>query len=155
MALLLAAALALTSQETPAQRQLLTDIGPSIVALRSKLAVGTGFVVDAKGYILTNAHVATSPLPFEVEAQIVKDGRLTLVRFKKALLVGVHPDRDLALIKIDPAEHEATLKPMRFSGKQPATETTVFAVGFPHGGAAKVLTCPSPPSATLAPPPRG
>ena len=136
----LIAALSLLPQQTAEQGRILREVGPSVVALRSRMATGTGFVVDAKGYILTNAHVATAPLPFEIEAQVVKDGILRKVRFKKALLVGVHPDRDLALVKIDPAEHGATLKPLRFSGKPPATEAVVYAIGFPHGGAAKVLT---------------
>ncbi|HEX7898508.1 MAG TPA: serine protease [Planctomycetota bacterium] len=133
-------ALALGAQETPAQGEALRGVGPSIVALRSKMSVGSGFIVDAKGYILTNAHVAANPLPFEIDAQVVKDGVWCMARFKKALLVGVHPDRDLALIKIDPAEHQATLKPVRFSGRAPSTERTVYAIGFPHGGPEKVLT---------------
>lgn len=134
MVLLLGALLA--AQDDAVQARLMREVGPSVVALRSRMAVGSGFIVDAKGFVLTNAHVATAPLPFEVEVQSERG----LLRFKKVLLVGVHPDRDLALVKIDPAEHGATLRPLRFSGKAPATETDVFPVGFPHGGAAKVMT---------------
>jgi S1-C subfamily serine protease len=64
-------ALALAPQETAAQGEVLRNVGPSIVALRSKMSVGSGFIVDARGYILTNAHVAANPLPFEIEAQVV------------------------------------------------------------------------------------
>lgn len=131
MSFLLAALLAVQDEA-----RLMREVGPSVVALRSRMATGSGFIVDAKGYVLTNAHVATAPLPFEVEVQSDRG----LLRFKKVLLVGVHADRDLALVKIDPAEHGATLRPLRFSGRSPATETAVAAVGFPHGGEAKVLT---------------
>lgn len=113
------------------------EISRSVVALRSRSGTGSGFLVDDKGHLLTNAHVAACPLPFEVE---VRDGRGGLVRFKRALLLGVHPERDLALIKIDPSEHPVALKPLRFSGRPPSTEQKVHALGFPRGSVQLVRT---------------
>lgn len=114
------------------------EIGRSVVALRSRSGVGSGFLVDDKGYLLTNAHVAACPLPFEVEVLDARSGGV--VRFKRALLVGVHPDRDLALVKIDPAEHPVPLKALRFSGRPPSVEQAVHAIGYPHGSLRQVRT---------------
>jgi serine protease Do len=54
---------------------------------------GTGFLVDAQGYILTNHHVVDG-----AERIIV---RLSDSRSLRARLVGSDPDTDIALIKID------------------------------------------------------
>ena len=54
---------------------------------------GTGFLVDAEGYILTNHHVVDG-----AERIIV---RLSDSRSLRARLVGSDPDTDIALIKID------------------------------------------------------
>jgi serine protease Do len=54
---------------------------------------GTGFLVDAEGYILTNHHVVDG-----AERIIV---RLSDSRSLRARLVGSDPDTDIALVKID------------------------------------------------------
>lgn len=117
--------------------------GQSVVALRFAGGHGSGFVIDAQGWIVTNAHVACSPLPYEVEARIEKDGQLRTVRFKKALLSGVHPTRDLALVKIDPAEHDGKLQAVNLAKNPGAVEQRIFAIGYPssvRGGTAKVYS---------------
>ena len=57
-------------------------------------AAGSGVIVDARGYILTNAHVVESAAEIEV--------RLSDDRKFAATLVGTDPKTDLAVVKIDP-----------------------------------------------------
>jgi len=57
-------------------------------------AAGSGVIVDARGYILTNAHVVESAADIEV--------RLSDDRKFAATLVGSDPKTDLAVVKIDP-----------------------------------------------------
>jgi Do/DeqQ family serine protease len=57
-------------------------------------ATGSGVIVDARGYILTNAHVVESAADIEV--------RLSDDRKFAATLVGSDPKTDLAVVKIDP-----------------------------------------------------
>jgi len=64
-------------------------------------AAGSGVIVDARGYILTNAHVVESAADIEV--------RLSDDRKFAATLVGSDPKTDLAVVKIDPGA--ATLPP--------------------------------------------
>ncbi len=54
---------------------------------------GTGFVIDASGYILTNYHVIEGAERLTV--------RLTDGRSLRALRVGADPDTDIALIKVE------------------------------------------------------
>src|SRR5438093_1296529 len=64
---------------------------------RPTRGVGSGFIIDAKGYIVTNQHVIEGATRITV-------GLLTGERFR-ATVVGIDPETDLAVLKID-ASHE-------------------------------------------------
>lgn len=85
---------------------------------------GSGSVIDADGYILTNNHVIKDARKMEV----------TLADGSKwpAALVGADPDNDLAVLKIDaPASR---LKPLPWSDSQKLqVGQKVLAIGNPFG----------------------
>jgi S1-C subfamily serine protease len=85
-------------------------------------AAGTGFVIDQQGHIVTNDHVVDSTDNIEVN---FLDGTIV-----KGNVVGVDPDSDLAVIKVDVPASE--LKPITFgdSDKLFIGETTL-AIGSP------------------------
>lgn len=99
---------------------------PSIVEVRRGSGAGTGFLVDARGYFLTNAHVvgtdSTVTLRFNdgssEQAQVLRKDTL----------------RDMALLKIDRLGPErAGLRPLPIrTGKLTLTEK-VYAIGNPLG----------------------
>ena len=87
-------------------------------------AEGSGFVYDAKGDIITNAHVVDGATAIKVQ---FKDGTTA-----KATLVGKDESTDIAVIKVDVASSE--LHPLTIgtsSGVQPGQE--VAAIGSPFG----------------------
>jgi serine protease Do len=99
-------------------------------------AIGSGVIVDADGYIVTNAHVVAGarrirvvlPLATAAEAPIIEpEGKL---RILDARLVGTHKDSDLAVLKVNltglPTLPLGTGTPIR-QGQ------LVFAVGSPEG----------------------
>ena len=69
-------------------------------------AVGSGVIVDAEGYIMTNAHVVERaqrirvalPMSFSVSPSNIPVGRRRLFDAK---VIGVHKESDLALLKIE------------------------------------------------------
>jgi S1-C subfamily serine protease len=68
---------------------------------RPSEALGSGFAVDDKGHIATNAHVVTTGGGTEarqVYAQFADGNRLP------AHIVGTDPNADVALVKVDPSE---------------------------------------------------
>ncbi len=73
------------------------------VDTRYGTAVGSGFVYDDKGHIVTNNHVVTDGIRFTVS---FLDGTVL-----SAMLVGRDPDTDLAVLKIDPKDMQ--LKPLK------------------------------------------
>ena len=85
-------------------------------------SLGSGFIVSADGYILTNAHVVAQGRDINV--------RLADRREFKARLVGLDPVADVALLKI-----EATGLPVVAIGDPERSEVGdwVVAIGAPYG----------------------
>jgi serine protease DegQ len=98
--------------------------GPFGVGGRRVLSqgLGSGVVIDAAGYIVTNNHVVADANELAVA---LPDGTLQPVR-----VVGVDPDSDLALLKVD----VTNLKPIAMGDiKSLAVGDVVLAVGNPLG----------------------
>ena len=86
-------------------------------------SVGSGFVIHASGYIVTNAHVVART----ADRKVIFDDE----RSFDAQIVAIDHERDLAVLKIDPVE---PLSPVPFgtSGDLMVGET-VIAIGNPLG----------------------
>jgi serine protease Do len=96
-------------------------------------AVGSGVIVDASGYIMTNAHVVEGAQRIRVALPIPGDpGRSVPVgkrHILEARLIGVHKETDLALLKID----ESDLPTLPLMPQRPRVGQLVFAIGSPEG----------------------
>ena len=90
---------------------------------RERHSLGSGVIVDKRGYILTNNHVIERADEIEV--------RLSDKRKFKATVVGRDPKTDLAVIKVDAADNLPTAK-LGDSGKIRIAEW-VMAIGNPFG----------------------
>jgi S1-C subfamily serine protease len=85
---------------------------------------GSGFIWDERGYIVTNFHVI----------QNASAARITLSDHSswEAKLVGVEPDKDIAVLKIDPAGTQ--LSPITIgTSKDLRVGQRVYAIGNPFG----------------------
>lgn len=89
-----------------------------------KRGVGSGAIIDARGYIVTNHHVIEDARKLEV----------TLSNGKKytAQLVGSDPHTDIAIIKINPAGARLTVLPMGDSSRLKVGQK-VLVIGNPFG----------------------
>jgi Do/DeqQ family serine protease len=90
---------------------------------RERHSLGSGVIVDKRGYILTNNHVIERADEIEV--------RLSDKRKFKATVVGKDPKTDLAVIKVDATENLPVVK-LGDSGKIRIAEW-VMAIGNPFG----------------------
>ncbi len=99
-------------------------------------AIGSGVIVDADGYIMTNAHVVEGaqrihvalPMPsVEFPDRLAPVGKQRVV---EARLVGLHKETDLALLKID----QTGLPTLSLGSHRPVHQgELVFALGSPEG----------------------
>ena len=94
-------------------------------------ALGSGFVLDGKGYIATNAHVIRSDPPKLERAKSVYvkfgDGNLVLAK-----VIGDDLNADVALLKVNPAGLTLTPLPLGSSSKL-SVGSPVAAIGSPFG----------------------
>ena len=104
------------------------------ITTASELAggMGSGFVLDAEGHIVTNNHVVQDASYMEVT---FRDGTIVT-----AELVGRDPDSDLAVIKVDPAE-VISLQPLELADSETVfVGQEVVAIGSPFGEAFTMTT---------------
>jgi Do/DeqQ family serine protease len=98
----------------------LGKIVPQAPKIETRVNSGSGVIVDAKGYVLTNYHVIADTDNLQVT---LTDGRTVQAR-----LVGKDPDTDLAVLKIDlknlPQARIGDIKKVRIGD-------VVMAIGYP------------------------
>jgi len=111
-----------------------TDRGRTALIVRQH-AVGSGVIVDANGYIMTNAHVVEGahrirvalPMSLNSSPSNLPAGRRQLFDAK---VIGVHKESDLALLKIE----QTNLPTLSLEAPQNVrVGQMVLAVGSPEG----------------------
>jgi putative serine protease PepD len=100
---------------------------PAVVSIRSSDGTGTGFLIDRKGTLVTNAHVVGSD-------------RRVIVRFGPngssldADVLGVDASSDLAVLSIDREAIPRNAKPLTFADSRAVqVGDTAIAIGNPFG----------------------
>jgi S1-C subfamily serine protease len=99
---------------------------------QSSQALGTGFVVDKQGYILTNAHVVNESGQQATSVTVVFNKGGSETQRVKGELVGVDIGSDVAVIKVDPSAVTLNPLPLGDSSKVAVGEPVV-AIGNPLG----------------------
>jgi len=104
------------------------EINPGVVAIRALSeeggGLGTGFVWDSQGHIVTNYHVVESATDLEVD---FPSGFKT-----RASILGVDSDTDLAVLELDVLPPELTVLTIG-STDSLVVGQTVIAIGNPQG----------------------
>jgi 2-alkenal reductase len=111
---------------------LFENVSPGTVAIFTETGQGSGFVYDSQGHVVTNLHVVAASSDNTTAVDIVE------VRFPSGYMaygtvVGIDPDSDIAVIKVDgvPAEE---LKPLPLGDSSLLkVGQTVVAIGNPFG----------------------
>jgi len=118
----------ITSTEEQALMDLYQRVNLSVVAIVIEGdggdGLGSGFVIDAEGHIVTNHHVVEGAGNIEVDFSSGLKAR--------ARVLGTDPDSDLAVIKVDVPADQLTPIPLGDSD-QVQVGQRVFAVGNPFG----------------------
>jgi S1-C subfamily serine protease len=99
---------------------------------QSAQALGTGFVVDGEGYILTNAHVVDENGQRASGVTVVFNKGGSETQRVPGELVGVDVGSDVAVIKVDPGKVDLKPLPLGDSDKVVVGEPVV-AIGNPLG----------------------
>jgi S1-C subfamily serine protease len=123
--LVAAACPAAIGQERQDLAQLVAQVDPAVVTIAvSDKSLGSGFVVDAQGLVLTNYHVIEGAK----EAVVIFPDK---TRFKVEGFLSIVPKKDLALLRIQPGAKR--LQALRVAEQPPAKGEKVYAFGAPMG----------------------
>ncbi len=106
-------------------------VNPGVVAIRvlseeagGSSSLGSGFVIDADGYIVTNFHVVRSASQLEID---FPSGFKT-----RGEIIGTDADSDIAVLKVDVPAEELYPVPLGDSDSLLVGQSVV-AIGNPHG----------------------
>ena len=110
--------------------------GNTGVVIGRQRAIGSGFIIDPSGYIVTNAHVVKGAQRVQVvlssgsSADSAEDVLAAKTSLVSARIIGVTAEIDLALLKVD----AAGLRALRLASYRNLHQgESVFAFGSPEG----------------------
>jgi len=114
-------------------QDLVKSIGEAVVQVRTPEGLGSGFFINADGYLITNFHVIEGETEISVEVYHQKDGQLDRETYKQVKIVAINKFHDLALLQIED-KSAPKFKFIMLGGSDALTVgDSVFAIGSPLG----------------------
>jgi len=114
-------------------RELVTQLGESVVQVRTPGGLGSGFFLNEDGYLITNFHVIEGETQISIEVYHEQNGQLERKVYKQIRIVAMNKFQDLALLKVEDKDaSKFSWVPLGESDSLAVGER-VFAIGSPLG----------------------
>ncbi len=114
-------------------QDLVKQIGEAIVQVRTPGGLGSGFFINADGYLITNFHVIQGETEISVEVYHRHDGQLDRETYKQVYIVAINKFQDLALLKIKDKNAPKFKYVTLGNSDALSVGDPVFAIGSPMG----------------------
>jgi serine protease Do len=114
-------------------RELVNILGAAVVQVRTPEGLGSGFFINADGYLITNFHVVEGETQITVEVYDVKDGQLDRKTYKKVRIIALNKFGDLALLHIEDNDAPKFASVQLGDSDKVSVGDRVFAIGSPLG----------------------
>jgi serine protease Do len=114
-------------------RDLVNLIGEAVVQVRTPSGLGSGFIINADGFLMTNFHVIEGETQISVEVYHQKDGELSRKSYKQVRIIAMNKFEDLALLKIEDKDAPKFKYVVLGSADALSVGDRVFAIGSPLG----------------------
>lgn len=85
---------------------------------------GTGFLIDGKGYLVTNAHVIKNSSIIKVQNSKGDEFNASIIR--------INNEKDIAILKIDDKEFKAVTLPYSIAKSSTDIAEPIFTMGYPR-----------------------
>ncbi len=114
-------------------RELVATLGEAVVQVRTPSGLGSGFIINEDGYLITNFHVIEGETQISVEVYHSYNGELERRSYKQVRIIAMNKFADLALLRI--IDKEAPKFSWVLLGDSTALSVgdRVFAIGSPLG----------------------
>jgi len=114
-------------------RELVATLGEAVVQVRTPGGLGSGFIVNEEGYLITNFHVIEGETQISIEVYHNRNGQLDRRSYKQVRIVAMNKFADLALLKIDDKDAPKFSWVLLGDSDALAVGDRVFAIGSPLG----------------------
>ncbi|MCA9261843.1 MAG: trypsin-like peptidase domain-containing protein, partial [Planctomycetales bacterium] len=114
---------------------LVNRFGDSVATITTPIGLGSGFFISEQGHLITNYHVVEETVQVTVTAFQRTPTGYERRQLPKTRILAINPLRDLALLKIDPADApDLKIVPVVLSADRGVdVGDMVFAIGNPLG----------------------
>jgi serine protease Do len=112
---------------------LVKQIGEAVVQVRTPEGLGSGFFINADGYLITNFHVIEGETELSVEVYHQKDGQLDRETYKQVKIIAINKFHDLSLLHIEDKNAPKFKYVTLGSSDALNVGDAVFAIGSPLG----------------------
>ena len=119
--------------EEQSVRELVKLLGEAVVQVRAPSGLGSGFILNEEGYLITNFHVIEGETQLSVEVYHVRNGQLDRRSYKQIRIVAMNKFQDLALLKIEDKDAPKFASVPLGDSDVLAVGERVFAIGSPLG----------------------
>jgi len=122
-------------QNAPAHnvQDLVKQLGQAVVQVRTPGGLGSGFFVNADGYLITNFHVIEGETEISVEVYSQVNGQLDRETYKQVRIIAINKFHDLALLHIEDKNTPKFKYVTLGSSDALNVGDSVFAIGSPLG----------------------
>ena len=114
-------------------RDLVNQLGEAVVQVRTPGGLGSGFIINEDGFLMTNFHVIEGETQISVEVYLQKNGELDRKSYKQVRIVAINKFEDLALLKIEDRDAPKFKYTVMGRADAMAVGERVFAIGSPLG----------------------
>jgi serine protease Do len=114
-------------------RDLVNVLGEAVVQVRTPSGLGSGFIINEDGFLMTNFHVIEGETQISVEVYHLHNGALEPKSYKLVHIIAVNKFDDLALLKIDDKDAPKFKFVTLGSADASSVGESVFAIGSPMG----------------------
>jgi serine protease Do len=114
-------------------KDLVAELGEAVVQVKTPASIGSGFIINEEGFLITNFHVIEGETQLMVEVYHQKNGLLERKTYKQIRIIAMNKFQDLALLRItDKAAPKFKYVPLGQSDTLTVGDR-VFAIGSPLG----------------------
>jgi serine protease Do len=114
-------------------RELVATLGEAVVQVRTPGGLGSGFILNEDGYLITNFHVIEGETQISIEVYHNRNGQLDRRSYKQVRIIAMNKFADLALLKIEDKDAPKFSWVLLGDSDALSVGERVFAIGSPLG----------------------
>ena len=114
-------------------RELVAQVGESVVQVRTPSGLGSGFIINEEGFLITNFHVIEGETQISIEVYHQKEGQLERRSYRQVRIMAMNKFADLALLRIEDKDAPKFSRVYLGDSDAMGVGERVFAVGSPLG----------------------